>query len=77
MTSIIIQIPDEIKELALASNLQWQIVVGKRLKEELEELKILKKVIAKSALTQKKANKLSDQVNTRLAKHYEGLLKGK
>lgn len=77
MAELKVEIPDELKELESASGINWQLAVEKRLKEEFEELARLKRIVAKSKLTEEQAKELSDEVNLSLAKRYEKLLKSK
>ena len=76
MTDISISIPDEVNELASASKIDWQRAVVQRVKEEIEEVSRIKRIISKSKMTQKQADTLSDEINLSLAKRYEKLLKG-
>ncbi|MBI2647261.1 hypothetical protein HYW99_02185 [Candidatus Woesearchaeota archaeon] len=77
MPELKIEIPEELKELASASNINWQLVLERRLKEEFEELARLKRIVDKSKLTEEQAKKLADEVSLSLAKRYEKLLKSK
>ncbi|MBS3077028.1 hypothetical protein J4233_02030 [Candidatus Pacearchaeota archaeon] len=77
MEEIRIHIPDELKELALMKRINWQLVVSKKINEELERLACVERIVSKSKLTQEQADKLSDEVNLSLAKRYQGLLKSK
>ena len=76
MAELKIKIPEELEELSSASKINWQLVVEKRLKEELEELARLKRIVDKSKLTQEQANKLADEVSLALAKRFKRSLKG-
>ncbi len=75
MVEVIIKIPDELNELALAKKIDWQLLVNRELNEKLEELTRIKKIISKSKLTEEKAKELSDEVNISLAKRYKRLVK--
>ena len=77
MQEIIVKIPEELDELRYAASINWQLVIGRRLKEEFEELARIKRIVTKSKLTQKQAEKLADEVSLSLAKKYEKLLKEK
>jgi len=77
MTELKVEIPEELKELESASGINWQLAVEKRLKEEFEELAKIKRIAAKSELTEKQAKELADDVNLSLAKKYTRLLKGR
>lgn len=72
-----VEIPEELKELRLASSISWQLAVEKRLKEEFNELARLERIAVKSKLSEKKAEELADEVSLALAKKYETFAKGK
>ncbi len=77
MAKITIHIPDELKELALMRKINWQLVISKKLNEELEELARIKRIASKSKLRQEQADKLSDEINLSLAERYAKLSKSK
>ncbi len=70
-----VKIPAELSELESISNINWQLAVNKILKEKFDEIKKIREIIDKSKLTEKQAEKLSDEVNLDLAKRYEELSK--
>lgn len=74
MEEINIKIPDELKELKYADKINWQLIVGKMLKEKFEELNKIKEIVGRSKLTEEESQELSDEVNLALAKKYEKLL---
>ena len=75
MAEITINIPEELNELAKTSRINWQLVIARKLQEELEKSAKIKRVISKSKLTQKQADELAEETNTELAKIYEKLSK--
>ena len=75
MSEVRIRIPDELNELALSKKINWQLVVARKLNEELEELARIKRIVSKSKLTEEKAAELSNEANVSLAKRYERLSK--
>ena len=75
MTKITISIPEELKELAYISKINWQLVVARKLKEELEELVKIKRIVSKSKLTEEQADELANEVNLSLADRYKSLSK--
>lgn len=77
MQEIIVKIPEELDELRHAASINWQLVIGRRLKEEFEELSRIKRIVTKSKLTQEQAEKLADEVSLSLAKRYEDSVKEK
>ena len=68
MSEIVVKVPDELREFESISPINWQLIVGKRIKEELEEMVRLKKIVAKSKLTEKDVEDLSEEVGVALAK---------
>ncbi len=57
------ELREEMKELP---NVNWQLVVRRTLKRELEEILELKRIISKSKLTEEDVEKLSDKINESL-----------
>ena len=80
MPCAVLTIPDEVKlELKRFSWVNWSNVVRDKLikSEEIEdELNELRRIVAKSKLTQEQADKLSDETNWSLAKRYHKLISG-
>ncbi len=75
MEEVRIKIPNELKELLVASRINWQLALERRIKEELSEIVRLKKIVSKSQLTEEDVQKLSDETNIDLSEKYESLLK--
>lgn len=75
MAEVCVNIPDELKELSSVSKINWQLIVGRILKEEFEELTRVKKIVDKSKLTEEQAKELANEINLSLAERYEKLLK--
>ncbi|KAF5415912.1 MAG: hypothetical protein C5S38_03445 [Candidatus Methanophagaceae archaeon] len=76
MTQFIIEIPEELKEeMEELPDLNWQLVVRRSLKRELEEVLELKRIISKSKLTEADVKELSDKINESLAKRLRESLK--
>ena len=76
MAEIVVKIPKELKELEGASGIRWQLAVERRLREELEEIARIERIVSKSKMTQEQADELADEVNRSLSKRYAKLLKG-
>ena len=68
MSEIVVKVPDELREFESISPINWQLIVGKRIKEEFDEMVRLKKIVAKSKLTEKDVEDLSEEVGVALAK---------
>ena len=76
MTQFIIEIPEEMKEeMEELPDLNWQLVVRRSLKRELEEVLELKRIISKSKLTEADVKELSDKINESLAERFRESVK--
>jgi hypothetical protein len=76
MAEVKIEIPEDLsEEFTHISKEEWQLLFSRFLKEELERIKKVESIVAKSKLTEKQAKKLADEVNLSLAKRYEKLLR--
>ncbi len=76
MTQFIIEIPEELKEeMEELPDLNWQLVVRRSLKRELEEVLELKRIISKSKLTEDDVKELSDKINESLAERFRESVK--
>jgi len=68
MAEIVVKVPSELREFESISPIKWQLIIGKRIKEEFDEMVRLKKIVAKSKLTEKDVEELSEEVGVALAK---------
>ena len=76
MAQFIIEIPEEMKEeMEELPDLNWQLVVRRSLKRELEEVLELKRIISKSKLTEDDVKELSDKIDESLAERFRESLK--
>lgn len=76
MAQFIIEIPEELKEeMEELPDLNWQLVVRRSLKRELEEVLELKRIISKSKLTEDDVKELSEKINESLAERFRESLK--
>ena len=76
MTQFVIEIPEELKEeMEELPDLNWQLVVRRSLKRELEEVLELKRIISKSKLTEADVKELSAKINESLAERFRESLK--
>ncbi len=75
MPEVVVKIPEELAELASVPEIRWQLAIERRLKEEFEELARLKRIVAKSKLTEEDVKELSDEVNTALSERFLKLRK--
>ena len=71
MPEIVVNVPEELEaELKGVKPVYWQLAVEKRIREELNELARLKKIVSKSRLTEKDAKLLAEEVDKSLADRF-------
>lgn len=71
MTEIIIKIPDELEtSIKRVPNVDWSILASKLIKSKLDRAMRFQKIVAKSKLTEKDVEELSDKINESLSKRY-------
>ncbi len=75
MEEITIKIPDDLAFMKEVSDIDWSILIDRILRSKLEKISKLKKITAKSQLTEKDVEEFTDKINTSLAKRYEKLSK--
>lgn len=74
MVQITIDVPEELERKARLLNIKLSLWAAKVLKEQLEEaleIERFKKSIAKSKLTEKDVEKLSDETNTAMWEYHK------
>ena len=74
MVQIIIEVPDEFERKAKMLRLELSLIALKALEEKMEEIEKwekFKKSIAKSELTEKNVEELSDKINTAMWEHHK------
>ena len=76
MGELRVEIPEELREeMEELPNVDWQLVVRRTLKRELEKIRELKRIIFRSKLTEEDVEELSDKINESLAKRFRESLK--
>ena len=76
MVELKISLPEELKqEMGEFPNIEWQVVVRRLLKQELDRLFKLKRIVSKSKLTEKDVAELSNKVDKSLAQRFRQSLK--
>lgn len=71
MAELKVEIPEELREeMKELPNVNWQLVVRRALKRELEEILELKRIISKSKMSEEDVEELSDKINESLAKRF-------
>ena len=76
MPELKISLPEELKqEMEEFPNIEWQAVVRRLLKQELDRLLELKSIVSKSKLTERDIAELSNEVDKSLAQRFRQSLK--
>ena len=75
MEEISVKIPDDLAFMKNVSDIDWSILINKILRSKFEEISELKKIAAKSQLTEKDIEEFTNKINTALAKRYEAVSK--
>ncbi|PIN90145.1 hypothetical protein COU57_04435 [Candidatus Pacearchaeota archaeon CG10_big_fil_rev_8_21_14_0_10_32_14] len=65
-----VEIPEDLKFIENVSNLEWNILVSKMLKVNLENISQLKKNLSHSSLTEKDVEEFTNKINISLSKRY-------
>jgi len=77
MGDMVIEIPEELREeLEGLPKVNWQLVVRRVLKHELDEILELKRIISKSKLTEEDVLELSEKIDKSLSKRFKESLGG-
>jgi len=77
MEELCIKLPEEIvKELKLLSDVDRSVFIASLIKNRIEKMARLKKIISKSKLSEEKANEIADKINESLAKKYKEIKNG-
>lgn len=72
--TVTVPIPEDLKkELASVSELHVSLAIARLVKDELARISRTMRIVAKSRLSQKKADEISHDINESLAKRYESL----
>lgn len=77
MAELVIEIPEELKEeMKELPKVNWQLVVRRSLKRELEEILELKRIISKSKLTEEDVLELSGKIDKSISKRFKESIEG-
>jgi len=77
MGELVIEIPEELRaEMEELPKVNWQLVVRRSLKHELNEILELKRIISKSKLTDEDVLELSEKIDKSLSKRFKESLEG-
>ncbi len=71
MTKIEIEIPDELEFVRRVPSINWTVLVSKMLKEKIREIEEIKRIVAKSQLTERDVEEISDEINKNASEHYK------
>lgn len=76
MAELVVKVPEELKEeMEKFPEVEWQVVVRKLLKVQLERMFELKEIVAKSEFTEKDVEELSEKVDESLARRFRESLR--
>ncbi len=76
MAEVVIEIPQDLMlKVKQMPEIDWSLAVSRLVKQELDRLARLKRIVSKSKLTEEKALELSDKISESLAERYETLVK--
>lgn len=71
MAEIKVKIPDELEtSIKSVPNIDWSILASKLIKSKLDRAVRFQKIVAKSKLTERDVEELSDKINESLSKRY-------
>jgi len=70
MAELYIKIPKDAEFLAKASDIDLSLLVERMLREKMARIREIEKGLENSKMTQEKADKIADKINTALAKRY-------
>jgi len=74
MCKVVVEVPEDlIVRIKKMPEIDWSLAVSRLVKQELERLARLKRIVAKSRLTEEKAVEISNKISESLAKRYEKL----
>lgn len=76
MAELKVEIPDELKQdMNKLPEIEWSVAIRRFLKQELDRLLELKRIVSKSKLSEKDALELSKEVNKSLAQRFKQSVK--
>ena len=76
MTELRVDIPDEMSQnMKMFVGINWELMMRRLLKNELERMARLKRIVSKSKMTEKDATRLAKEVNEALAERFMESLK--
>jgi len=76
MAEVVIEIPQDLMlKVKQMPEIDWSLAISRLVKQELDRLARLKRIVSKSKLTEVKALELSDKISESLAERYEALVK--
>ena len=76
MAELKISLPEELKqEMEEFPDIEWQLVIRRLLKQELDRLLELKRIVSKSKLTEEDVSELAEKVDKSLSQRFRQSLK--
>lgn len=74
MATLSVSVPDGLKErIGQLDEINWSAVARKAFEEKLKEVEFLKRIAAKSKLTEKDAQEISKKVHESMASKFRGM----
>ncbi|MBS3072113.1 hypothetical protein J4408_03930 [Candidatus Pacearchaeota archaeon] len=70
MTKVEIDISKDLEFIRQVPSVNWSILINKILKEKLREIQDIKKIVARSKLSEADAEEIAEKVNTEASKKY-------
>ena len=70
MSELTIKIPAELEFVEQMPKIDWSILVNQLIKSKLDRVVRLQRIVAKSKLTEKDVEELSDKINESLSQRY-------
>ena len=70
MTKLEFDIPKDLEFIEKMPQINWTLVIRKVLKAKLDEISSIKKIVAKSKLSEEDVDELTNTINEDLSKNY-------
>ena len=70
MTKLEFDIPKDLEFIEKMPHINWTLVIRKVLKAKLDEISSIKKIVAKSKLSEEDVDELTNTINEDLSKNY-------
>ncbi len=71
MSKIEIEVSDDLNFIKMVPSVNWTVLVSKILKERLNEIEEIKRIVSKSKLTEEDVEEISSKINMAAAENYK------